>query len=219
MSGGHELTVAVVTGGHSFDVPGFQRLLRAIPGVDAYVQSLENWADDVGGVRDRYDVTLFYNMHTETPTGDEPWPFQKVRETLEGLGRTEQGILVLHHAVVAFPKWPYWDELVGIEDRAVEVAFGVPLRVNVADRDHPITAGVEPFDIVDESYAMNDAGQGCRAVLRVDHPASMQTVGWTRMHGDARVLCLQLGHDDVAWQTAGFRAVLERGILWCARRI
>lgn len=30
------LNVAVVTGGHAFDVPNFYRLFRQLPGVDAY---------------------------------------------------------------------------------------------------------------------------------------------------------------------------------------
>ena len=38
------LRVAVVTGGHAFDVPNFHRLFRQLPGIDAYPQHLEHFA-------------------------------------------------------------------------------------------------------------------------------------------------------------------------------
>ncbi len=212
----NELRVAVVTGGHSFDAIRFERLFRGIDGIDAYVQSLENWADDVMGVRDDYDVTVFYNMHTETPTVDEPWPHHKVRSALEDLGRTERGILMLHHAIVAFPDWPHWSELVGIPSRNADAAAGLDLTIDVADTAHPIAAGLESFEIVDETYDMNDAGDGNRVLLTIDHAKSAKTVAWTRRHRNAPVLCLQLGHDNEAWSNPNFRTILERGIRWLA---
>ena len=43
---------------------------------------------------------------------------------------------------------------------------------------------------------------------------SIPTLGWTRRWGEARVFCLQLGHDNDAWKVPQFREVLRRGLLW-----
>ena len=42
------IKLAAITGHHSFDAPGFQQLWRSIPDVDAYPQSLDDWAADAG---------------------------------------------------------------------------------------------------------------------------------------------------------------------------
>ena len=218
MSGGFpqtdDISAAVITGGHAFDVPGFHALFRSLPGVDSYIQHMENFASDVGKVRDRYDVLVFYNMPREDPEG-------RVKGALEALGTTGQGVLLLHHGILSHREWPFWDELVGITDRMADFEFqhGVRLRVDVADAEHPITQGLEPWDMVDETYLMNEPGEGCQVLLTVDHPKSMSAIAWTRSFRDCRVFCLQSGHDNETYVDPSFRTVLSRGIQWCARRI
>jgi len=210
-----DLRVAVITGNHSFDVPGFHRLFRALPGVDAYIQDLENWAADAGKAREAYDVALFYNMHTTTPDAMQG----RAREALEWLGETEQGIVVLHHAVLAFPDWPLWSEVCGIADRTLaSYHHGERLWIQIANADHYITHGLAPWEMVDETYVMRDAGEGNDILLTVDHPQSARTVGWTRSYKRARVFCCLLGHDDEAYSNPHFRTVLQRGTEWVARR-
>lgn len=38
------ITVAVITGGHSYDVMSFQRLFRSLDGVEAYIQHMDDFA-------------------------------------------------------------------------------------------------------------------------------------------------------------------------------
>lgn len=213
------LTVAVITGGHSFDVPGMHAFWRSLPGVDAYLQSLEDWSDDVAGVRDEYDVAVFYNMHGFTPTGDEPWPMQKAKEALEGLGKTAQGIIVWHHSLVAFPQWQTWRDLTAIRNTAVEVAFNETIPVTVEKSDHPVTRGVSDFDIVDETYKMQDPVGTFDVLLRAHHPKNMGIAGWSSEYGKSRVLCLQLGHDNQAWTNPAFRTLMVNGVKWTARAV
>ncbi len=214
-----ELRVAVITGNHSFDVPGFYRLFRALPGVDAYIQDLENWVADAGKVRGTYDVALFYNMHTETPDATRGRAGARAREALEWLGETAQGIVILHHAVLAFPQWSLWSEICGIADRSLSsYHHGERLWIEIANGDHPITRGLAPWEITDETYVMHDAGEGNDILLTVDHPRSARTIGWTRLYRQARVFCCLLGHDDEAYSNPQFRTLLQRGIQWVARR-
>jgi len=72
--------------------------------------------------------------------------------------------------------------------------------------------------MVEETYTMNSPGQDSDILLTVDHPNSMKVVGWTRLFKDARVFCLQLGHDANAFEHPCFRTVVEQDIKWCAGR-
>jgi len=214
-----KITTAVVTGRHPFDVPAFYAMMRSLKGVDFYVQHMEDFASDAGQVRTDYDVVLFYNFHIETPTDEGPWYEKATRQALDQLGQTKQGIFILHHAVLAFPQWEFWADLVGIRDREFTFHIGEKVRVEIADPEHPIGQGLEPWEMVDETYLMKSAGEDSRAVLSVDHPKSMKVVGWTRTFGQSRVFCLQLGHDGTAFSNESFRKVIERGIQWCAGKI
>jgi type 1 glutamine amidotransferase len=56
--------------------------------------------------------------------------------------------------------------------------------------------------------------------MTTDHPKMrMQAVAWTHTFGNARVYCLQPGHDNGAWAHETFRTVLWRGIQWVAGRL
>ena len=206
------IKVAVITGGHFFDVPGFHAVFRDMPQVDSYIQLEANWAADVGNVLDTYDVFLFYNM----PRGE---PEERTRPVLEKLGESGQGIFLLHHAILAYEQWPFWSDLVGISDRSFGYDHDQELSVEIADPAHPITQGIEPWQMVDETYSMASAGQDSHLLLTTDHPRSMRVLGWTRQFRNARVFCYQSGHDNLTYVDPNFRKTILRGIQWCAGRI
>jgi hypothetical protein len=212
---------AAVTGGHAFDVVGFHELMRGLEGVDVYIQHMDDFCSSRQAVRDGYDVVLFYAMLMDGPSDTGlPGYAGKPETALGHLGEVEQGIVLLHHAILAYPQWPVWNEIVGIIDRRLDVYHhDQSLRIAVASAEHPVTQGVTDWAMVDETYAMQDAGQGSKILLTVDHPDSMKTVAWTRHYGKARVFCYQLGHDNLGWSHPQFREVLTRGIRWAARRL
>ncbi|MCB0061303.1 MAG: ThuA domain-containing protein [Caldilineaceae bacterium] len=210
-----QLTVAVITGGHSYDVINFHKLFREIPGIDAYIQHIDDFATSPDAVRDSYDVLLFYIMMREGPTDELPGYRGKPKQALEHLGETEQGIVILHHGLLAYPEWPHWNELVGITDRTLHgYAHDETMTIRVTDPHHPITKDLPDWTLVDETYNMADAGPDNEILLTVDHPNSMRTVAWTRQYQRSHVFCCQLGHDNQAWENVQFRTVLTRGIHW-----
>lgn len=214
------VTVAVVTGGHSYDVMNFHRLLGGLDGVDAYVQHMDDWASSPDEVRDAYDVVLFYTMLMETPPAEGlPWYCGDPRGAVEHLGETRQGILLLHHAILAWSEWPVWDRIVGIEKREFDYFLDQTVTIEVADDAHPITAGLSGWTMGDETYRVAEPADDSRILLTLDHPESMKSICWVRRHRQSPVLCLQSGHDNVTWREESFRTVLRRGILWCAGRL
>jgi trehalose utilization protein len=212
----HSLSLALITGQHAFDVPGLHALFRALPGIDFYPQALEDWAADFGGMRERYDVLVFYNYHQALDApGGRTWG-RDVRRAVERLGETLQGLVFLHHGIGAFQEWDVWSELVGMPDRRFEYFKGEQVRVHVADPAHPITQGLADWKIVDEVYALPAVAGDAHVLLTTDHPRSTPTLAWTRQHRAARVFCYQSGHDRRVYEDSGFRTVLERGIRWVA---
>jgi len=180
---------------------------------------MEDFCADAGGARELYEAVVFYHFHQATPTGEGPWYEAPMKAALERIGETPQGIVVLHHALLALPQWQFWAKLVGIEDRSFSYHVGQTLNVEVANADHPITRGLQAWTQVDETYLMADPGPDSEVLLTTDHPKSMRCLAWAREFGEARVFCLQLGHDRAAYDHPSFREVLGRGVQWVARAI
>ena len=66
-----KIKIAVVTGGHPFDVIGFSDLFRALDGVQAYIQHIDDFAVASEEIRDSYDVVLFYSFMQPEPQDNE----------------------------------------------------------------------------------------------------------------------------------------------------
>lgn len=213
--------IAVITGGHSFDVIGFHTFLRAMDGIDFYIQHMDDFATSSQTVRNSYDVLLFYLMLREAPTDEgQPWYAGKPLSVLSDLGKTSQGICLWHHALVAYRQWPIWRELVGIPDLHSTFHKNQLLQIQVVVPHHPITQGLADWTMEDETYVMAEpSSPDNQLLLTVDHPQSMRALAWTRHYQQSRVFCLQPGHDHLAWRNETFQTVMKRGLLWCARKL
>lgn len=213
--------IAVITGGHSFDVIGLHKFLRAMNGLDFYIQHMDDFATSSQAVRDRYDVLLFYHMLREAPTDEgQPWYAGKPLTALSYLGETGQGICLWHHALVAYRQWPTWRALVGIPDLHSTFHKEQMLQIQVADPQHPITQGLTGWTMSEETYVMAEpTPDENHLLLAVDHPHSMHALAWTRHYKQSRVFCLQPGHDHLTWQNENFQTVMTRGLLWCAHKL
>jgi uncharacterized protein len=213
-----KIQLAVVTGGHSFQVPPFYELFRHLSDVDFYPQSLDEFTADPN-LAAAYDVVLFYTMHQFSREAVLPWYQANTFSTLEQLGHARQGICVLHHALVAFPEWPLWSEVVGIDNRRdIETDFDQDIAVEVADASHPIMQGIESpgWILRDETYAMASprAEDGNHLLLTTSHPRSMNALAWTRTFRENRVFCFQSGHDQQCFENPHFRRILTNALHW-----
>ncbi len=208
------IQTAVVTGGHPFDVIGFHNLFRALDGVDAYIQHMEDFVAAPEHVRDSYAAIVFFT-HLKGADTDQPPP-EQVKLVFEHIGVTGQGLVVLHHGLLAYPEWPVWDAITGLTGRELDhYIHDERIPVQVADPRHPVTAGLSDWVMVDETYAMPDASAKNHILLTTDHPDSLRTLAWAHQHGRSRVVCLQSGHDNQTWTDPNFRRVLRQGIVWC----
>ena len=137
---------------------------------------------------------------------------------LAELGETKQGIVVLHHAILAYPQWEVWNQLVGIPDRAYKPFIGETVNARVIAPEHPIVKGVGDWTMIDETYSMADTDRDSEVLITYDHPKSMKTIAWTRTYRNSRVFCYEAGHDNLTWVDSNFRRVLKNGICWASER-
>lgn len=209
-----KIKIAVVVGYHPYDVPKFQKLFESIPDIEVYIQHMEQFVYSSKDVREEYNVVLFYNFHMETPVNEAPGYEGRIKEVLESLGDTKQGIFVLHHAILAFPNWQIWSDICGIQNRKFGYYLEQNVHFNISDIEHPITRGITDFELLDETYTMDSAGEDSQVLITTNHPKSMKTIAWTRQYKNSRVFCYESGHDNQAYNNENFIRVVSRGIQW-----
>jgi uncharacterized protein len=103
----------------------------------------------------------------------------------------------------------------------------VPYRVNMlpAAAEHPITAGIDDFDLVTEQYwVLTDAyidvlATTTQAVREWDpwHRPVTSPAIWTRRWGKGKIFVCTPGHDMSVVRNPTVKTIIERGILWAAR--
>ena len=203
------MKIAVVTGEHGFREKDFDAVFQSMEDIEFVREDLDVFVDDPD--QKEYDTVVFYNFH-------RPYPTEEQAKTILGLTERGQGLVILHHAILAFPEWDAYSDMCGIDSRT---DFGYfpkqTLQVQVTDPTHPITEGLTDWEMGDETYTMKSAGEDSTILLTVDHPNSMEVLGWAREYGNSRIFCLQSGHDNVTYSNPNFREVLRRGIEWCAK--
>jgi type 1 glutamine amidotransferase len=103
----------------------------------------------------------------------------------------------------------------------------IPYTVHITDygRTHPITEGIEDFDLVTEQYWVlsdeyNDVlattTQAARPWDAWNRPVTAPAI-WTRQWGDGRIFVSAPGHRLEIVEDPNVRTIIERGLLWAAR--
>jgi len=216
-----KLKVAVVVAHHSYEVCPFQDLFESFGEIHPYIQHVEQFASSSQDVRDSYDVIVFYTMWQDTPINDGPWYEGAMHDAFAALGQTKQGIVMLHHTLLAFPDWPRWAEITAYDPKKyTDYALDVPMHYHNAAPTHPIMQGIPDFDMIDEAYAsagMEDTD--VEILLTTDHPQNIPAVAWTTQYKNSKVFCYQSGHNSTSYTHPQFREILRRGILWSADKL
>jgi type 1 glutamine amidotransferase len=103
----------------------------------------------------------------------------------------------------------------------------IPYTVHITEygRTHPITEGIEDFDLVTEQYWVlsdeyNDVlattTQEVRPWDAWNRPVTAPAV-WTRQWGKGRIFVSAPGHRIEIVEDPNVRTIIERGLLWAAR--
>ena len=80
----------------------------------------------------------------------------------------------------------------------------------ITQGEHPVMAGVKPFQVWDETYVHTKNNAADRTVLmeRVD-AAGREPWTWVRTHGKGRVFYTAYGHDERVWSNPNFHQLMR----------
>ncbi len=214
------IRAAVVTGGHGFEEAPFFEVFRGHP--DIHFKQLDEGSAFEDISQWPYDVIVMYNMSggiSETGRGN-----------LMALLERGVGLVSMHHAIANYPDWPRYRDLIGAayfrkptemdgkEYPRSEYTHDVDCEVEVVDKEHPITKGLEDFTIHDEVYRKWVAWPDNHVLLRTKHPESHEQIAWVRPYDDMRVCYIQLGHGPEAYANPSFRKLVAQAIRWADER-
>ncbi len=157
----------------------------------------------------KYDVVLFYGSGLNF---SDPNQEKGLCDFVRGGG----GYAGVHSATDSFKKSDAYWELVG--GRFAGHGHG-KFKVYIHDTDHPITAGLEDFEITDETYSHRYHKNVCmRSLVRMNQGKDRQSMGWVQDYGKGRMFYTSLGHGREAWTNPHFQRLVVRGIYWSVRR-
>lgn len=181
--------ILVVTGGHRVAMDEFLGAVAAICTERGWVwahatqPTAQRWlTDELVG---QWDAILLHDIPgLRLKRGTEPvieGPAATTADDVVNLLDAGQGIVVLHHAISAWPGWEGWAEVVGARfhyrpgrlrgEELPSSGYRIDRFTVRPIAEHPITTGIEPFDIDDELYFIPVLRDRIRPLL--EHDADM----------------------------------------------
>ena len=255
---GGKLNVLLVTRGHPFQRDAFFDIFDS--NSDIQYSNVEHPAAQFlfnPEMAKNFDCYVQYDM-PGVEFGDDgpiyPEPPEFYKEGVRAMGEAGCPLVVLHHCAAAWPAWPEWSEIIGgrflytpMKCRGVDrpdSGYNIDVSHIVSPTmDHPITLGIEPFEITDEVYLCeifedsviplltsnwtfthDNFYSAANAVVRGElnsnkgwsHDDGSNLVGWIKAYKNAPVVYLQFGDGPAAYENPNFRRILAQAIKWAS---
>jgi type 1 glutamine amidotransferase len=165
-----------------------------------------------------YDVVVIHFMNWEKPT-----PGRDARANLQEFVNGGKGLFVLHFGCGAFRDWPEYRNLAGQvwdPDLRAHDPRG-PFGVDIVNKEHPITRGMDSFQTEDELYTCLAGGRpiDLLATARSKVDGKDYPMAFVFKYGKGRVFHCALGHDVKAIENPPAAELLRRGCAWTARLV
>ena len=150
-------------------------------------------------------------------------PGEQARANLKAFVEGGHGMVMVHFACGAFQDvtpWPEFPKMAGrVYDRNLRPhdPYG-KFQVRMTEMKHPITEGLQPFEITDELYTClaGDAPVTVLAVATSKVDKKDYPMAFVLNYGKGRVFHTVLGHDAQAYRNAGAAELIRRGTAWSA---
>jgi type 1 glutamine amidotransferase len=225
-----KVKLLIITGSHSHDWKGTLPVLEELyrkSGFEVAV-TLDPKKDLTADYLARFDVFLLHYKETRDAPGR--WPEAAEKALLDAV-RGGKGLVALHYSSSAFDEgaanWPEYEKLIGGGWRRSK-GFGAhapqyQFRVEVKDREHPITQGLPAsfLHAKDELYHKLMLTEGHRVLCEAldDHEKGTkkkEPLVWVLTYGQGRVFHNALGHAADQMKGPGFQLLQARGTEWAA---
>lgn len=217
------LRILVITGGHDYKKEQFNQMFESFaPGMTYQVAQLPDAYDMFKPEnRDKYDVLVFYHM------------WQKITDEQKAVFadciKKGKPLVVLHHAMCGYDNWPEYRNIIGgkyynspheVDGKMVPrgtYIHDINFNVKIADKKHPVTAGLSDFPVNDETYKGIYVDDDSKPILTTDEPSSDQVIGWVTKYGKSKITVIELGHDAPTYDNPNFRKLLRQSIEWVSK--
>lgn len=214
--------ILIITGGHGFKEAPFYHMFDSMGDI-SYDKLAQPRANELiaSPEVDRYDALVFYDMY------DSISPQQK--QAYLQLLQKGKAMIFLHHSLVSYQHWDEFQRIIGgrYYEKATLVngdtlrstyQHDVIIPVKIENRQHPVTRGLQDFDIYDEVYGGFGTQPGIQPLLSTTHPGSSRYIAWINPYERTDVLFIQLGHGPEAFGNRNYRQLLRQGIEWSVQR-
>ena len=214
--------ILILTGGHDYDAPNFYKMFDDMPNVQYDKAEVPKDMDLLApGLEKKYDLLLTYDMN------NFPAITNAQRERYVALIESGLPLIVMHHSLCGYDNWLPYCKMIGGQylHKAIEIdgksyppssyKHDLDLAIQVMDKEHPITRGIENFRITDEGYKNMYIREGIHVLLKTDHPEATPEVAWTTKYGKSAIFVIALGHDKKAYENPNLRRILHQAIQCC----
>jgi type 1 glutamine amidotransferase len=92
---------------------------------------------------------------------------------------------------------------------------GVTYTVTIADRDHPITHGLDDFVVVSEKYYMH-VDPAIHVLAQTEYFGIEMPIAWCKSWGEGRVFYSSLGHQPDIVELGPALRLMRQGMAWAA---
>lgn len=85
---------------------------------------------------------------------------------------------------------------------------------------HPVSKGLEGFEIDEEPYQFNMASlANLTMLMEFTYKGEQYPAAWLRTFGKGKVIYLSPGHDAQSFKNEGFRALIRSAAAWCTNQL
>jgi type 1 glutamine amidotransferase len=203
--------------------PGY--ILRYLPRIFAATGVTAHFTVDVRALSAenlaKVDLLVMLRDGVQRPkTGENSeymWMTQEQQDAIVRYVHEGGAFLNLHNSMGLYPPSGGYLELVG--GRYIGHGPLERFRVEVVDRDHPITRGVGDFSVADEQHTPPYDKDKVHLLLenRSDD-GTVAAAGWVYEPGKGRLCHLANGHTREALLHPMYERLLTNAVAWCLRR-
>lgn len=206
------MDILIVTGGHDFDRISLFKMFDSFPEI-SYTELMHPSANLQLGKIDpnTYDAVVFYDM-PKTISETE-------KESYHKLLKAGKGLVFLHHSLASYQQWDEYKNIIGgkyHEEQNSPLSstyqHDVTFKVKIKDPSHPVTKGINDFEILDEVYGNTEVLPEVTPLLVTDNPLSSKIIGWTHQLGNSRIVYIEPGHDKNAYFNPGYQKLIRQAI-------
>tara|TARA_Y100000768_G_scaffold274170_1_gene209959 strand:- start:2 stop:841 length:840 start_codon:yes stop_codon:yes gene_type:complete len=248
--------IIVITRGHPFERDPFFEMIDSTGFAWSHIEHPAAQDFIISKSLKNYKAIVFYDMpginfETAPPKPKFFNPSDEFKNSFINILKEGIGCLFIHHAIAGWPNWEEYGNIIGgrflyqegivkgIKKPDSGYRHDVKYKV-IKDGKHPITDGIEDFEITDELYLAEFFEDDINPILRSNyeftdknfysaaralegemfsnrdwsHKEGSNIVGWTRKYENSSIAYLQLGDGPSVYKNKNYRKLIKQSINW-----